>query len=57
MLIHIKKKCVTHFIVLLEENKLGILDMSMDGPYVKYIGRKNELTESDLEYESIVEDM
>jgi len=36
---------------------LGILDMSMDGPYVKYIGRKNELTESDLEYESIVEDM
>lgn len=57
MLIHIKKKCVTHFMYCWKKNKLGILDMSMDGPYVKYIGRKNELTESDLEYESIVEDM
>jgi len=52
-----EKMCYAFYVLLEEKNKLGILDMSMDGPYVKYIGRKNELTESDLEYESIVEDM
>lgn len=57
MLIHIKKNVLRILCIVGRKNKLGILDMSMDGPYVKYIGRKNELTESDLEYESIVEDM
>ena len=52
-----EKMCYAFYVLLEEKNKFGILDMSMDGPYVKYIGRKNELTESDLEYESIVEDM
>lgn len=38
-----EKMCYAFYVLLEEKNKLGILDMSMDGPYVKYIGRKMNL--------------
>lgn len=46
------------FFTLLEKNhKLGILKIDLNSPYIKYIGRKNSVTENDLEYEFLVEDL
>lgn len=46
------------FYTLLESNnKLDILKINFDSPYFRYIGRKNVLTENDLEYEILVEDL
>lgn len=46
------------FYNLLDKNdKLAILDIDLNSPYMKYIGKHNTLCEKDFEYESIVEDL
>lgn len=53
-----KEKVYYAFYTLLENNnKLSLLKIEMGSPYMKYIGRKNELTEADFEYDIVVEDM
>ncbi len=46
------------FYTFLDNNgKLGILSINFQSPYFKYAGRKNRLSNADLEYEMLVEDM
>ena len=53
-----KEKVYHAFYTLLEKtNNLSILKIEMGSPYMKYIGRNNVLTENDLEYDIVVEDM
>lgn len=53
-----KRKVQYAFFVLLQDmGKLNILKITQDSPYIKYLGRNNKLSDKDLEYESIVEDL
>jgi hypothetical protein len=41
----------------LTDEGLNILTINLNSPYFKYIGHKNKLNDTDLEYEVLVEDM
>lgn len=52
------EKAYYAFYKLLECNdKLNFLKITIDSPYYKYISSNRELTDNDLEYDSMVEDM
>lgn len=53
-----KEKVHYAFYTLLEEQgKLNIISIDFKSPYFKYVSRKNVISESDLEYDEMVEDV